>query len=430
MRSSNRNSVLALVFGILSMLVSGCYAPLRTTAVPASSLPDTFRTPWRTGGAPLNLSSLTVEPPRDYFLGANDLLEVTIPGLYERSEIAPLRVQVMGNGHVHLPLVGSVMVGNMNLSEAQAAICAAYANGFIVDPRVNVALAEKSTTSVLVLGQVNAPGTYLLPKYENDIGHALGAAGGLTPDAADYIEVHRRVPKPLPHAAVGARHFRQVSWYDEVPSTLQGPKLSDSLVKPNRLPPTDVVPHEAATFAAPPPVETVQPIQAFPLQSPQILRIPLRGADPGLATPSNITLGPGDVVVVPDRKHEVFYVVGRLSTTNTVRFTVGDRERELGVGFVLPRDREIDVVTAVALAGYIDPIDSPTTVTVHRTGPDGQPMLIKVDLIKARYNRLETILVEPGDIIYLNPDSHWWWRRFIDRVLVDAFRAPYNKVFR
>ncbi|MEO8493615.1 MAG: hypothetical protein ABI614_00990, partial [Planctomycetota bacterium] len=132
----------------------------------------------------------------------------------------------------------------------------------------------------------------------------------------------------------------------------------------------------------------------------------------------------------PDRRHEVFFVVGALNTTNNVRFTVGIRERELGVGFILPRDREIDVVTAVAMAGYIDPIYSPTTVTVQRAGPDFQPLLIHVDLIKARYDYRETVLVQPGDIIYLNPDHEWWWRRFIDRTLVEAFQAPYAKFWR
>ena len=163
---------------------------------------------------------------------------------------------------------------------------------------------------------------------------------------------------------------------------------------------------------------------------PAILRIPLRSPGFGDLRPEDVILGPGDVVVVPDRRHEVFYVVGALSTTNTVRFTVGNRERELGVGFVLPRDREIDVVTAVAMAGYIDPIYSPTTVTVHRVLPGCQPLLIHVDLIAARYDYRETVLVQPGDIIYLNPDHKWWWRRFIDTTLVEAFRSPYNKLWR
>jgi hypothetical protein len=130
-----------------------------------------------------------------------------------------------------------------------------------------------------------------------------------------------------------------------------------------------------------------------------------------------MVLNPGDVVVVPNRKQEVFYVVGRLSETNRVRFTVGDRDREIGNGLLLPPDREIDVVTAVAMAGYIDPIDSPTTVTVQRLQPDGTPLLIKVDLFRARSDPRETILIQPNDLIYLNPDCWWYSRHLFERII-------------
>jgi hypothetical protein len=93
---------------------------------------------------------------------------------------------------------------------------------------------------------------------------------------------------------------------------------------------------------------------------------------------------------------------------------------------MLPENRDIDVVGAVAMAGYIDPINSPTTVTVHRTLPDGSPMLIHVDLIKARFDRNETVFIEAGDIVYLNPDADWWSRRTFDRVIVDLILAPYR----
>jgi protein involved in polysaccharide export with SLBB domain len=408
-----------LVLGASWLSVAGCYAPLGTHAIPASSLPEEFRIPWRTGGPPLNLSTLTMQPPRDYLLGPNDILEVTIPGLYEQAEVRPLRAQVMANGQVNLPLVGSVSVQDMNLLQAQQAINAAFADGFIKEPRINVTLAVKSTTNVLVLGQVNQPGTFPLPKYENDVGHAIGAALGLTDQAADYIEVHRQLTSEqfLPNTSnYPRRDFRAVV----APVSYEFMRLPPTRGPSARFAMQSRVSAQPATFPFG---------QAVPPTAPQIMRIPLRGLDGTGLNPSDIILGPGDVVVVPDRRHEVFYVVGALNTTNTVRFTVGDRERELGVGFVLPRDREIDVVTAVAMAGYIDPIYSPTTVTVHRLTPDGQPMLILVDLIKARYDRCETILVQPGDILYLNPDGQWWLRRAIDRNVMQIFATPYQWLF-
>ena len=53
--------------------------------------------------------------------------------------------------------------------------------------------------------------------------------------------------------------------------------------------------------------------------------------------------------------------------TRTIRYSLAVKERELGNALILPPNREIDVVTGVVMAGYIDPIDSPTTVTVYAT---------------------------------------------------------------
>ena len=120
-------------------------------------------------------------------------------------------------------------------------------------------------------------------------------------------------------------------------------------------------------------------------------------------------------------------MVGPLSKNNVVNFRVSELDRRLGNAFLLPKDRDVDVVTAVAMAGYIDPIDSPTTVTVHRSVPGAPPMLIRVDLIAARYDWNENVYVQPGDIIYLNPDAAWWSRRMFDRIAPDLLLAPYRE---
>ena len=393
------------------LIASGCYAPLHSRGIPARTLPDDFRFPYRTAGPSLNLSSLTIQPPRDYLLGPSDELEVTVPGIYERAEVSPVRTSLMGNGEVQLPLVGAVPVAGLNLMQAQRAITDAYAKGYIVEPRINVVLAEKSTISVLVLGQVNQPGLHVLPKYENDVGHAIGAALGLADEAGNYIEVHRQVPA----SAVTSTATKQFDGNTPVAALAPSSEARHTGYL-RRLPATEI-------HSFPMPAQAAAPAS-------QILRIPLRGPGTSMVQPDDVMLSPGDVIVVPNRRHEVFYVVGRLNSTNTVRFTVGNRERELGVGLLLPRDRDIDVVTAVAMAGYIDPIDSPTTVTVQRSMPDGSPLLIRVDLIQARYDARETVLVRPGDIIYLNPDGPWWWRRTLDRVLGSLITIPYDSVFR
>ena len=155
--------------------------------------------------------------------------------------------------------------------------------------------------------------------------------------------------------------------------------------------------------------------------------IPLSGPDVRSLSPEEVRLRDGDVVTVPKQKDELFYVVGPLSDTNRTSFNVGTRDlRQIGGGFILPRDRDIDVITGVAMAGYIDPINSPTTATVHRRLEDGRSLLIRVDLIEARTDRLATVLLRPGDIVYLNPDGAWWRRRLFDQVAPDLFSLPWR----
>lgn len=377
-------AVVALLLATLT--ANGCYAPLHSPGVPASTLPDEFRTPYKTLAPELNLANLTTPQPKDYLLGANDIIEVTVPDLYKDQPIQPLRIQVMENGEIQLPLVGAVRVGGKNLIEAQTAINEAYANGFFASPRVSVVLAEKATIDVVVLGEVETPGVYPLLKYQNDVGHALAAAGGLGENAAEAIEVHRRI---------SSSEFSQ--------GTISGSNM---------------------------PCFQLEEIDPNPSDPKKIIRIPLRGLKGSGVNEQNMRLNPGDVLVVPSRKSEVFFVVGRLSPTYRQRLMLGSRDlRELGSAYILPRDRDIDVVTAVAMAGYIDPIDSPTTVNVQRKMPNGEPLLIKVDLIAARYDARETVLVEAGDIIYLNPDNQWYFRKTLDQMLPnllrDLIRIPY-----
>lgn len=367
--------------------LTGCYAPLRSPGIPAHSLPEEYRIPVRATSTELNYALLTGPAVPEFQLGANDVIRVEIADLVPRTTRLPgvdgaarnqanpfsqqVEQTVDSRGEILLPLVGTVRVAGLTMSQAGQRIREAYLSGFLDQTSVTVTLVRSQITRVVVLGAVARPDVYELPKYENDIAHAIARAGGLLPIGADEIQVHRRVH----------------------------PGMANVI-----------------------PVGSVPPGCGV-----QVLNIPLRSNPPVEIAPWEAVLQEGDVVVVRGRPDEVFFVVGRLNPNNMVRFSMGRENRDLGNGFVIPPDRDIDVVTAVAMAGYIDPIDSPTTVTVHRRGPDGQPHLILVDLIAARFNRCENIMVQPGDIIYLNPDASWWFRRTLDRVIPDLLVYPYQR---
>ncbi|QDU40131.1 Polysaccharide biosynthesis/export protein [Maioricimonas rarisocia] len=445
------------VVWILLVLLPGCYAPLHSPGIPATHLPDQYRMPMRTAGAPLNYSSLVAPTPPAYLLGTGDVLEITAPDLMQRGDTRPFQVQVLETGEIHLPRVGPVVVGGHSLAEAQVRINRAIGAGYLEDPAVTVTLVQKGVVNVLVLGAVNQPGVHALPRFENDIAHALAAAGGFSERAGDVIEVHRRGAETCPLPAASPEFTGNTA----PPETIQTVSFETAGAEPvwtpemARAAPAAVGPYQSyrgrsgpvePPTSAPQPTHRPAPIAqashtqtaaAQPFVADEIVsadelfteetslpgmalgpveRISLRGMTPLLA-PEQAILHAGDVIVVPERKDSVFYVVGPLSETNRVRFTVGDRDREIGNGFLLPDDREIDVVTAVAMAGYIDPIYSPTTVTVHRIQPNGMPLLVHVDLIRARTDPRETVLVQPGDIIYLNPDNWWYGRRLFDRTV-------------
>ncbi len=443
-----RLSLWAPITMAITLSLSGCFTPLRSHGIPASQLPDSFRTSVNKCVPQLNLSSLVSPPPTEYLLGPGDVLEVVIPDLFGETSFRPLRAQVQDNGYIQLPRVGSLYVGGYSLQAAQASINNILANGILVDPTASVTLLEKGTVNVLVLGEVNEPGIHALTRYENDIAHAVAAAGGFTIDAADEIEVHRRgsnseiVPgvNPVPQSYHQYETIQQTGYpssSDNYASNVQTLEYSQNAAKPRaRISPMNSSYRSATPRAGfghsleanrqvPAQVLPAQPQSSLthfqaPIQLGPTLRIPLRGNSVAALNIQQTVLNSGDVIVVPSAVQKVFYVVGKLSEQNRTRFSLDARNREIGNGFLLPKDRDIDVVTAVAMAGYIDPIDSPTTVTVHRHLPDGESLLIRVDLIAARYNKHETINVEPGDIIYLNPDMKWWIRRTLDRSLERA----------
>jgi protein involved in polysaccharide export with SLBB domain len=360
----------------------------------------------------------------------------------------------MASGNVQLPLVGAVHVAGLNLLQVQEAITKAYRDkGQLNDPLITVTIAEKSMTTVGVYGEVKNAGPVKLPKGETDVGHALIAAGGLLDDAGMTIEVHRRRPAPQGNPAGHPEQARMERTRPEPNTSLELGSVGDAdaavlilaegaIVEPQAARNLEGdslvwsaaqgegqhgVVEQAALHITGRPVlaERCQPGTGTPFtdhglkeDSNGVLRIPLRGLSMDALRPEDVILNPGDTLVVPSRKDEVFYVVGKLSPLNFFRLT---QARELGGGFLLPRDREIDVLTAVVMAGYIDPIDSPTHVTVQRQGPDGEPLLIKIDLIRSRHDRRENLIVQAGDIIYLDPDSAWWIRRTFDRIIGNLF---------
>ncbi len=134
-------------------------------------------------------------PSADYVIGLNDVLyiningkpEFLITGLNNNSKIQGSRVD--GNGDVQIPLVGSIRVAGLTVSQAQERIRQSLVR-YLKEPWVVVEVAEFKSHPLYLLGQFKAPGTYYM---DRPLTLAQGIALGNGYDASAYLKSARLI---------------------------------------------------------------------------------------------------------------------------------------------------------------------------------------------------------------------------------------------
>jgi polysaccharide export outer membrane protein len=114
----------------------------------------------------------------DYKLGPGDKVRVTV---YNEDDLSG-EFQVDGSGYVRLPLVGQVQAAHLTARILEANVEAAFADGYLLSPRVNI---EVTTyRPFYVIGQVNRPGEYPYVSNMSAL-NAIAVAGGYTEHAIE-----------------------------------------------------------------------------------------------------------------------------------------------------------------------------------------------------------------------------------------------------
>jgi hypothetical protein len=169
-----------------------------------------------------------------------------------------------------------------------------------------------------------------------------------------------------------------------------------------------VPPEEASMMQIP--VDQQKIVGALPIMLPKentkLIRIPLHVPidQPLPFDREDVVLGDGDVVFLPRRDGDVFLTGGLLG----------------GGRFPLARDRDIDILEAIAIAAGnpLGPVGDVENVVQFRSGPgniippsdavvvrrrgETQQFKIRVDLRKAMNDPTERLIIAPGDLIMLN----------------------------
>jgi hypothetical protein len=427
----------ALLFFIAAfgLLLGGCAAVTNPVGdgVPVRRVPVELLAIPKGDDHTIPLTLLRQPPPPVYTVAPGDVLGVFIEGfLGERNQPLPIHtgllpqsrdlrrltpatgypVVVQPDGTIHLPQAGKMYVSGKTIVEIQDAIRPFYIEKKVIKPDVQplilVSLLQPRQTSVLVLRQealtfgtgpdgliaTSKRGTGFevdLPGNENDVLHALARTGGLPGlDVCNELIIQRGC-------------FRDAADRSVLMNGLQ------------------------ATPSA------KNPLEALGAGGP-IVRIPLRlpPGHPPCLRPEDVILQNGDVVFLEARDEPLFFTAGLLPPA----------------AHVLPRDRDLDVVEAVALSrgplingafggsnlsgdlvkpGIGNP--SPTHLTVVRRTPGGGQLPITVDLGRALNDPSERLLVKAGDLLLLQekPEealARWFSQTFFNfDVVWQAFHS-------
>lgn len=164
-----------------------------------------------TAPAPLPLAAIT----KDYRLNPSDLVEFEV---FEMENLKrTVRLNALGN--VSLPLIGSINIGGLTVTEAEAKITQKYSEKYLQDPQVSLFVKEFKTERITIEGAVSKPGEIPL-NGQTTLLRVLALSGGFGPIAnTSEVMVYR----------VNENNVRQVAVFDV--EQIRAGKAEDPLVK-------------------------------------------------------------------------------------------------------------------------------------------------------------------------------------------------------
>ena len=122
----------------------------------------------------------------EYRLGAGDVIRITV---YQNSDLT-LETRVSENNVVSYPLLGSVSVGGLSVTQAEKLISEGLKSGnFVKNPQVNIVVLQVKGNQASVLGQVNRPGRYPIEVADMRLTDLLANAGGVVSGSGSELLV-------------------------------------------------------------------------------------------------------------------------------------------------------------------------------------------------------------------------------------------------
>jgi len=179
----------------LALLVTNCSAVPEKQMFPVSTA---TRSATDINRALAALAGQSAASSLDYQIGPEDLIEITLFNIPEaigmERHLTPRHttLRVSQKGQISLPLIGTLHVKGLTVSELEQSLRDAY-DRFIHNPQVGLLIKEYRQRAS-VIGAVQKPGVFELtgPKTVIDL---LAMAGGITEKAGSQVHIYRNGAK-------------------------------------------------------------------------------------------------------------------------------------------------------------------------------------------------------------------------------------------
>jgi polysaccharide export outer membrane protein len=332
--------VAACAFALL-LAATGCH---QAGLYHAGSLPPDFVAPRVSSLHNVDFSRLARSVGNSDVLYPGDVVEVTIATGLEEDEPLSSKLRVTEQGVVNVPLVGSVPIAGLALTQAEEAIRAeSIRRGAYVNPNVSVLLSSKKSNRVTIVGAVEEPGTYEIPASSSDVLAALVQAGGLTEDAGTVVEIRHPPTTRAPH-----------------------PSGPDGVAMGGNANP------QLASFQSNAPTTV----------SNRTLRIDLERATEDQA--ADLHLEDGSTVMVMKKPKRYIHVIGLVKKADQ---------------FEIPEDQELRLLDAIALAGGRTMEIADEVQIVRQVPGRQQPVVIEASISEAKRNGASNLRLAAGDVV-------------------------------
>ncbi len=306
------------------------------------SLPSHFIAPPVANVQTVDLSKLANYTVRSELIDRGDVLEVTVTAGYGKEAAESVPVRVADDGSATVPLVGRVQLAGLEPEGAEQVIsAAAVGRGVFRNPTVTVTMKQQRVNKVTVIGAVEEPGVYELPRGASNLLAAIVAAKGLAKEAGCDVEIRR-------------------------------PGIKEGAVAGPAMPTADKSVNVAASFQEP--VNVSRPSSTTRIN---LITAAKEGA-------GGYTLDDGDVVMIERRDPKPMHVIGLVAKPGQ---------------FELPANQELHMLDALALAGGINSqVADKIHVIRHIEGHEG-PVVIEISLSEAKLTGKGNLRLMAGDIV-------------------------------